>query len=213
MEKKKHKIIEILEEKSSSSLWKRERYLKGAAIHPGEEALKKLILLRSGTIAGVLLSETGKIMTVERIEGPDIIAPALVFSSNPGPVSIQSVTDTETVSIPRIEFLAMLRKEPELLEFFLQFLADKFILVSHKLMFHGFHTIRKKLALYLLELDRFEDHIFELPVNLTELSEYLGVERPSLSNVFNQLIKENIIERKGRKITLLKPDTLQNILQ
>ena len=66
----------------------------------------------------------------------------------------------------------------------------------------SFHSIRKKLALFLLEHSEKEGNPFQLKLSITALAEYIGVERPSLSTVYNKMKEEGFFQQNGKTLLL-----------
>lgn len=77
-------------------------------------------------------------------------------------------------------------------------LLDKLTHMSKK-------TIRDKLLSYLSSVsEKAGSHYFEIPYNVTELANYLSVDRSALSNELSKLSKEGIIDYDKKQYRLIK---------
>jgi CRP-like cAMP-binding protein len=67
---------------------------------------------------------------------------------------------------------------------------------------NGAHSLKERLARWLLMMrDRSDDDVLEITHNL--LAEMLGVQRPTISNVAQELERAGLIERGRRQVTIL----------
>ncbi|HOE09236.1 MAG TPA: helix-turn-helix domain-containing protein, partial [Treponemataceae bacterium] len=101
---------------------------------------------------------------------------------------------------------------PSLLDGFLALNAQRFSLLSKKVQCQAMGEIKRKTALYLLELPRLRNSVI-IPMKYTELADRFAVERSSLSAVFKKLEDTGIIRRKkNREIELLNIQKLEELL-
>ena len=92
------------------------------------------------------------------------------------------------------------------------FLDNLFVLLSKKFISQSEHieiltkgTIREKLMCYFKHREAESDSFsFTLPMSLSALSEYLGIDRSAMQREIRRLNDKEIIVSKGKKITLVK---------
>jgi len=186
------------------------KFPKGSLIHTSGEKVEKLIILIDGEVITEMVDFNGKILEVERIKSPDILASALLFSKdNLLPVEVLAVKDVALLYIEKGDLIRLFQGNDALLLSFLEDIGEKFQFVTAKLRVNSFHTIREKITMYLLNLYNQQNKSSELtiPLTLEELANLFGVTRPSLSRVFSEMQKEGLFVKSGNKIILRKLKT------
>ena len=162
----------------------------------GDE-VKGLYIILKGTLTTEMLTEEGNVIKIEELVPSDIIASAFVFGKkNSFPVDLNAKSKAEILFVERKEFLKILFSEEKILENFLNEISNKTQLLTSKI-WNSFNnkTIKKKFCDYVKKNQK--NNLFSIQ-NLGALAEYFGVERPSLSRVLSDLVKDEKLERIGR---------------
>ena len=171
----------------------------------GDE-VKGLYIILKGTLITEMLTEEGNIIKIEELVPSDVIASAFVFGKkNSFPVDLNAKDEAEILFIERKEFLKILFSKEKILENFLNEVSNKTQLLTSKI-WNSFNnkTIKKKFCDYVKKNQK--NNLFSIQ-NLGALAEYFGVERPSLSRVLSDLVKDEKLERIGRnKYKILDKD-------
>jgi len=171
----------------------------------GDE-VRGLYIILKGTLTTEMLTEEGNVIKIEELVPSDIIASAFVFGKkNSFPVDLSAKDEAEILFIERKEFLKILFSEEKILENFLNEVSNKTQLLTSKI-WNSFNnkTIKKKFCDYVKKNQK--NNLFSIQ-NLGALAEYFGVERPSLSRVLSDLVKDEKLERIGRnKYKILDKD-------
>ncbi|ABX31880.1 transcriptional regulator, Crp/Fnr family [Petrotoga mobilis SJ95] len=186
------------------------KFSKGSLIYTSGEKVEKLMILIEGEVITEMVDFNGKILEVERMKSPDILASALLFSKdNFLPVDVLAVKDVAILYIEKEDLIRLFQSNNVLLLSFLEDIGEKFQFVTAKLRVNAFHTIREKITMYLLNLYNQQNKSNELtiPLTLEELANLFGVTRPSLSRAFSQMQKEGLFVKNGDKIILRKLKT------
>ncbi len=186
------------------------KFSKGSLIYTSGEKVEKLMILIDGEVITEMVDFNGKILEVERIKSPDILASALLFSKdNFLPVDVLAVKDVAMLYIEKGDLIRLFQSNNALLLSFLEDIGEKFQFVTAKLRVNSFHTIREKITMYLLNLYNQQNKSNELtiPLTLEELANLFGVTRPSLSRALSQMQKEGLFVKSGNKIILRKLKT------
>ncbi|PNR93333.1 hypothetical protein HWHPT5561_00290 [Petrotoga sp. HWH.PT.55.6.1] len=186
------------------------KFSKGSLIYTSGEKVEKLMILIEGEVIKEMVDFNGKILEVERMKSPDILASALLFSKdNFLPVDVLAVKDVAILYIEKEDLIRLFQSNNVLLLSFLEDIGEKFQFVTAKLRVNSFHTIREKITMYLLNLYNQQNKSNELtiPLTLEELANLFGVTRPSLSRAFSQMQKEGLFVKNGDKIILRKLKT------
>ena len=190
------------------------RYDQGNRIFLENQITEDAMFFVKGRCAGELVSSFGKVLRLQEVKAPQIIAPFL-FLPNPSllPIQLFMLEESEIVFISFQRLLELFTEKPDVLKKYFQFLSTRFSRLTQRLFFLHFHTIRKKLAYYLLQLPMVENSIIRLPMKMHELADYFGVERPSLSNVLSDFVNEGLITPVAPKTyTIEKREEIERIL-
>ena len=162
----------------------------------GDE-VRGLYIILKGTLTTEMLTEEGNVIKIEELVPSDVIASAFVFGKkNSFPVDLNAKDEAEILFIERKEFLKILFSKEKILENFLNEISNKTQLLTSKI-WNSFNnkTIKKKFCDYVKKNQK--NNLFSIQ-NLGALAEYFGVERPSLSRVLSDLVKDEKLERIGR---------------
>ena len=171
----------------------------------GDE-VRGLYIILKGTLTTEMLTEEGNVIKIEELVPSDVIASAFVFGKkNSFPVDLNAKDEAEILFIERKEFLKILFSKEKILENFLNEVSNKTQLLTSKI-WNSFNnkTIKKKFCDYVKKNQK--NNLFSIQ-NLGALAEYFGEERPSLSRVLSDLVKDEKLERIGRnKYKILDKD-------
>ena len=171
----------------------------------GDE-VKGLYIILKGTLITEMLTEEGNVIKIEELVPSDVIASAFIFGKNNSfPVDLSVKDEAEIFFVERKEFLKLLFSQEKILENFLNEISNKTQLLTSKI-WNSFNnkTIKKKFCDYVKRNQK--NNLFSIQ-NLGALAEYFGVERPSLSRVLSDLVKDEKLERIGRnKYKILDKD-------
>ena len=171
----------------------------------GDE-VRGLYIILKGTLTTEMLTEEGNVIKIEELVPSDVIASAFIFGKkNSFPVDLNAKDEAEILFIERKEFLKILFSKEKILENFLNEVSNKTQLLTSKI-WNSFNnkTIKKKFCDYVKRNQK--NNLFSIQ-NLGALAEYFGVERPSLSRVLSDLVKDEKLERIGRnKYKILDKD-------
>lgn len=162
----------------------------------GDE-VRGLYIILKGTLTTEMLTEEGNVIKIEELVPSDVIASAFIFGKkNSFPVDLNAKDEAEILFIERKEFLKILFSKEKILENFLNEVSNKTQLLTSKI-WNSFNnkTIKKKFCDYVKKNQK--NNLFSIQ-NLGALAEYFGVERPSLSRVLSDLVKDEKLERIGR---------------
>ena len=162
----------------------------------GDE-VKGLYIILKGTLITEMLTEEGNIIKIEELVPSDVIASAFIFGKNNSfPVDLSVKDEAEIFFVERKEFLKLLFSQEKILENFLNEISNKTQLLTSKI-WNSFNnkTIKKKFCDYVKRNQKNNEFFIG---NLGALAEFFGVERPSLSRVLSELVKDEKLERIGR---------------
>ena len=196
-------IIKNILEKNKYEI---KKYSPNESIAFRGDEVRGLYIILKGTLTTEMLTEEGNVIKIEELVPSDVIASAFVFGKkNSFPVDLSAKSKAEILFVERKEFLKILFSKEKILENFLNEVSNKTQLLTSKI-WNSFNnkTIKKKFCDYVKKNQK--NNLFSIQ-NLGALAEYFGVERPSLSRVLSDLVKDEKLERIGRnKYKILDKD-------
>lgn len=92
-------------------------------------------------------------------------------------------------------------------------MSDRTYLLTEKMKFLTFRTIRGKIAHFLLTQPVNEKQEIYLDRTQQELADLFGVTRPSLARAFGDLDREGVIKADRRRIVLIEKDKLIDMIR
>ena len=187
-------IIKDILEKTKYEI---KKYSPNESIAFRGDGVKGLYIILKGTLITEMLTEEGNIIKIEELVPSDVIASAFIFGKNNSfPVDLTAKDVAEIFFVERKEFLKLLFSQEKILENFLNEISNKTQLLTSKI-WNSFNnkTIKKKFCDYVKRNQK--NNLFSIQ-NLGALAEFFGVERPSLSRVLSELVKDEKLERIGR---------------
>lgn len=177
-------------------------YKRGQIVRHQDDPISEVLVLLEGLLKTEYISDNGKSLEVDLIKPVRIVASGLIFSKESRfPVNIISELDAKILEIDKERFLNLLINKKDLLKFFLEDVSEHFRTVSEKLFLLTTKKLREKVIYYLIKHANERNEV-TLPTSIEELSKLLGCARPALSRIFQELIREGIIEKSGRKIKI-----------
>lgn len=193
---------------------KQKTYKKGDQIVNQGDICRYLYLLTKGSVKAEMIAEDGTLLTIEIIKAPHPLAPAFLFAENNRfPVGITALEETELLLIPKESVMKLLSSNEKFLSNYLSFNAGKTQFLSNKLQILSVKTIKGKLAQYLLEHIKPGDMNIILDKNQTELAEFFGVARPSLSRTVSEMTTEGLITIEKKQVTIRDINGLKKLLE
>jgi CRP-like cAMP-binding protein len=186
-------------------------FKKGEWIAQRGDIVDALYILLKGSAKAEMMSDSGDILNVETIHSPNAVTPAFLFAANNRfPVDVIAVEDCELILISKESIMEQMTHNEEFLQGFMTFNSNRVHFLSERLKLLSTKTIKGKIAQYILAGTN--DMQFTLDRNQTELAEYFGVTRPSLSRSLSEMIEEGIISLKRKNGTILNPVKLKSLI-
>lgn len=207
----KNLTIEKLESIIKSKNSEIKDYKKKEIIFFRGQKFEYLLVLIFGEVITEMNDFNGKVVQVERIKAPSLLAPGFLFNSkNCSPVDILADSRVTILKLEKSYILQLCKDNDEFLENFLKIVSNKLTFLSEKLYLNSLKTIKEKIIFYLISLYNSQNKANEiiLPISLEELSHLFGVARPSLSREFINLEKEGLIMKNNNKIKILNKEEL-----
>ena len=186
-------------------------YPKGAAINDGQECTG-VILVKSGCLRVYLLSETGKEVTLYRLNPGDIcmLSASCVLQSITFDVFVDAEEDSECLVIASSAFSAVAENYPAVKIFALETAVSRFsdvMWVMQQILFMNFD---RRLAIFLLdEMARTGDDTLHLTHE--QIARNMGSAREVVSRMLKYFSSEGMTEVSRKGIKILNKQALQQL--
>lgn len=203
-------IEKIIEEKK----YKIVNYNKGDIIAIEDSMCLRIGIVLNGNIEIQRIYESGRSLTIQRFMEGSTFGEATVFSKvNTYPATIIASTKARIMFIRNEDVIELCSIEKKFLENFISLLSEKIFMLNNKVKTISFCSIRQKIANFILEQVKIQNsERIKLNINKKELSEYLGIQRPSLSRELINMQEDGIIKCNKNEFHILDMYTLKEII-
>lgn len=205
---------EYIETIISDKNYKVINYDKGDIIALEDNICEYVGIVLTGSIEIQKIYESGRFIVMQRFNESNTFGEAIVFSlTNNYPYTIISSVKSEIMLIPNKSIIELCSKDEKFLSNFMSLLSEKILILNQKVKTISFCSVRQKLANFILEQVQIQNREkIKLSINKKELSEYLGVQRTSLSRELINMQDDGILECSKNEIKVLDMYTLKEIM-
>lgn len=157
---------------------------------------------------------SGKVVTLAKLNRGKTFGEAIAFSeTNIYPATIVSSRGSIILYISKKNIIAMCSTYPKVLNNFMQLLSSKILLLNRKIKELSFETLRQKISSYLLsQYEIQKTTALTLPMSRQNLSQHLGVQRPSLSRELVNMKDDGLIDFNKSLVQIKDLQGLEDIL-
>ena len=188
------------------------KFKTGFLISQNGEPVNSLMIVISGMVKGEMVDDTGRVIKIEDIPAPGALAAAFIFGKrNRFPVNVIAISDGELLLIEKPDFLKLLMRNDIILVNFLDMISNRSQFLSEKIKFLNFKTIKGKLAHFILQKSENDKSGIILDMTQSDLADFFGVARPSVSRALGELEEEGLIEATGKRIKILNKKGLNDL--
>lgn len=190
------------------------RYGGGSLLLLAGCSYDSLLVLVEGSVEAEMGDLSGRSIRIETIAAPEAIATAVLFAPDPVlPVTVRALEETRVLALPRDLVLDLCQKSRAFLRNYLADSGARLAAFSERFRLLTFSSLRERLADWLLRQSyRSGGGEITLPSSKEKLAETFGVARPSLSRELLAMERDGLIEMEGRRIALLEPSALRELL-
>ncbi len=195
---------------------RRRSYRRGEVIfHEGDPG-ETLHLVCQGRLKAVLASESGEEAVLRIISPGQIFGEMALLDGAPRSATVVALEPVETASLSRRDFVALLGRSPAAVEGLLAGMAQMIRNLTTEVGDLVFLDHQGRLAKKLLELAEAHGRPLaggaieiDLTLTLEELAAMIGTTRQTISKILAMYVAQRAVARHGRRIVVLKPDTLR----
>lgn len=183
---------------------------------PGSQgdSYESLIILLRGSAGASMAAPNGKVFRIETLQAPVPVGTAVLFSSQQSlPVTLEALEPLDCAYLKSATVLELMHEFPEFLKEYLKENGNRLLFLAEKIRLVQFKSLRQKIISHLLiQAERQKRDDIELVYSREEMSQLMGVARPSLSREFSAMAKEEMIHCKGRSVTILNRKKLMGAM-
>jgi CRP-like cAMP-binding protein len=213
-------ILEGLSEREIKALAARtsmSRLRKSGVIYFPETQSKNIYFLKSGHVKIVRLSSEGREAILD-IVGPGEIFGELALADEPEEQYMEIAEALDEVlicAISKNDFLAFLKKNPELNLRMIKLIGMKLRRVESKVEELIFKNVRERIISFLLRFaeafGKIKDRQITVPKFLSqdEIAHLTATSRQSVATILNELRQERLIDFTAKSLTILQPERLR----
>jgi CRP/FNR family transcriptional regulator len=188
---------------------------KGETVfHQGDNS-SGFFLVQLGRIKVYQLSASGREQILHVFGPGDHFAEVPMFDGKPFPASAAALEPTESLFFPKDLFLNLLEQHPTLTINMLKGFARHLRRFSQLIDSLSLQEVPGRLATYLLMLSEKTggaDSV-KLDLNKGQLAARLGTVPETLSRVFYRLSRDGVLAVEGTRVTILKREALQQLME
>lgn len=191
------------------------KFGKGDLVASEGDRLESLIIIVKGSVVGEMIDFEGRVLRVEHLTSPDTIATAFLFGDNNVlPVNVTAKEETKLLCIPVASLVQLFSEYGILMRNFLDIMANRAQFLSKQMKLLGLSTIKGKIAHYLLEQVRKQNSLsIVLKHSQNELADMFAVTRPSIGRTLRELHNEEVIEARGKNVSIKNKKALSELLR
>ena len=199
------KIEELLSGREFST----EDFADGAMAARKDTAYSGLMIILKGEVRGEVEDRQGKRYLIDRIQAPQLIAPAFLFGGyNRLPIDVVADGPVTLLTLHRGLLFELMQENVIVMSNFIDIISNRANLLTRKIYFLSFKTVREKMMNYLLD----QSHLNKGSVDVSDLnalSEYFDAPRSSIVTVLGEMDKHGIISYDKGVVTILNEKALE----
>ncbi len=176
----------------------------------GEEALG-FYIVGTGKVKIYKLSPEGKERILHILHPGSTFAEAAIFGSGRYPAYAEPLEKSTLVFFPKREFLTLLKDHSQIAINMIAGLSRFLRQFATQIEELTFKDVPSRLARYLLELAGPNTVEVELPISKSQLASNLGTVSETLSRTFRKLSEDELLEVRGRRISILDRERLEDL--
>jgi len=210
---KKNSLFKGVEEKSLKQMLERETiklvsYNKNTIIAQENECCQRLGLIVEGEISVQKISLNGALIKIQSYKENENFGAALLYNhEHQYPFTLIAAINTTIlyITIEQVDFL--MESSVCFCKNYINFLSGRVRLFNRKIHILSHKYVRERLILfYAGEARKVGKTEFETEYSKTEISDLIGVARPSVSRELKNMQQEGLLEIEGRRVKLIRKE-------
>lgn len=188
-------------------------YKNGDIIAKCDSAYSGLMIILSGAAEGLMNDASGRLLHIDALEAPNLIAPAFLFGGyNRLPIDVVAVGDVSIMVLHRASLFELMQTNMVIMSNFIDIISDRANVWSKKIYYLSFRSLKEKFAKYLLENSTVERGVCEMP-DTGMIADYFVSTRSALQTVMQDMERKKIIAADGDSIEILNRAALEDMFK
>lgn len=194
-------------------------YDEGEYIFFAGDVVNHIGIVLSGRAQIMKESLAGNKHIIAILDPSDMFAEGIVCTaSRISPVTVQAMEPLKVLLIPYERIIKSCGQacafHITLIQNVMVILGEKNVILNWKLELMTLKGMREKLASYLLKTSmEYQSNMFQIPLNRTELADFLNVSRTSMCRELTRMKNEGLIDLYGRSFKILDKKRLAQCLE
>lgn len=190
-------------------------YKKKEIIFYEDDYAGAIYFVSSGKVRTYKINDDAKEYSVDLYGAGDFIGYLSILEGEEYKESAEAMEETEVLKIPKEDFTSLLFKNRDVANSFIKMLAHNVLEKEEKLLNLAYDSVRKRVADSLINLQKkyskTDTDRFEIAISRNELASMVGTSPETVIRTLSDFKDEKLIEIKGSKITIVKPNELENL--
>jgi CRP/FNR family transcriptional regulator len=190
-------------------------FVRGSTVFSEGEESKGFYIILKGRVKVYKLSADGREQTLHIVGAKELLGAVSTFSGEPYPAHADALEKTKALFFPKKAFLSLVKREPAVVMNMMANLALRLQHFTRMIEDLSLKEVPGRLAAYLLYLCKRTGcgNAVEIDISKGQLDSLLGTIPETLSRILRRMAEKDILEVRGRTVSLLKKDVLRNIVK
>ena len=193
-------------------------YPKGAVLFVEGQSPRGVFILCKGRTKLSICSSDGKTLILKIAEPGEVLGLSATVSGKPYELTAETLDPCQVNFVKREDFIRYLREHNEVTLRVAEQLSDKYNTACHEIRSLGLsHSAAEKLAKLLLEWsekngDSKQPGRMKLALTHEEIAQMIGTSRETVTRLFADFKKRQIIQLKGSTLTIRNRGALETLI-
>lgn len=192
------------------------KYKKKQVIYSEDNHPSKLFYIQKGKIKTFKMNEDGKEFVIGLYNSGDFLGYTALLEDSIYKETAETLEDCEVAIIPKIEFEELIHSNPDVLQKFVQLLANNVTDMEVQLLGLAYNSLRKKVADTLIMLSnkykKDNEQQFVISMSRENLANIAGTAKESLIRTLSDFKAESLIDIVQGNIVILEETKLLQML-
>jgi|GEM_PF-32016 len=174
---------------------------------------RQLMVLLEGKLRVDIIDALDNEVLIEHIVAPRAFATPHLFKTDTTlPATFRAIEDGILLTATKDSIFRLISEIPDLLKSFLCIAGNCNKCTVLRLKALSYKNIRSRFVAYLFEQKTGDSNVVNIEHNQVQLADYICVTRPALTKEINKMIKEGLIQMKGKRVELLNIPELRKAI-
>ena len=169
-----------------------------------------MYILRDGRVKVTKLSEDGREKIPDFLEAGSFVGEMALLERGPRSASVKTLSPVRVLALSRTDFIALLRKSPDLALAVIQELSRRLRSVNEQASSLSFQRVKERTQGLLVRLAKHEDardgRCVTPALTHQQIADMVGTSRETVTRIVKRLKSEGWLEQNGKQYRVPSPD-------